>query len=357
MDAPSALILALASNLLAGAGAEQRLEFEQAAGMFEQVVGASNTAPQMAEAARLLRARALRRAGDTNGALAELGWLLRHGNDAGLRREAAAARRQWLGGGAASSSSPPPIGMAWRMLQSAAARNETDRAAALVGGRLREFLDLLSGLAPPAADGPPPGAGLMRALSEWKGAKTVDSTADDHEGRLTLEHNGLRVTLHARRTPDGWIFDDIVSLERLEAGADAPEGAVAPGGVAVAAAVAGPDRAILIDRPMNIPPDVMVRLNLQQQAALAAMAAAPGAPPAPAAPAATHVVVEATPEQRREIEQLIGRLGAADPLERARARDRLREIGAAARSVLVEHRNAADVEVAATVRELLDEIR
>ena len=160
-------------------------------------------------------------------------------------------------------------------------------------------------------------------------------------GTLTLERNGLRMTLAARRAGDQWVFDDLKSLDRLE-----PEEPVEAAGAAAApdARVAfnivggqgafGGGVAVINGRVIQLG-NAQVRMETQ-------------------VPAVTNDA-PVTVEQRGEIEKLVRDLGAADAEVRARARAKLRELGPAAHGVLKEHRNDTDVEVATTVRELLGE--
>lgn len=344
MDAISGTILALASNLVNGAAAADQLDFELAAREFGRVVAASNAAPQMAEAARLFRAQVLSRAGDTNGATDDLSWVLAHANDDALRREASKLQERL--GGNAGGAGVNTLLRAWRSLVGETARGGWSRARERVTGRLRQLTDALDGMMPAATNAPVrPGAGLAWVTDEWRNARAVEALGDEDTGTLTLERNDLQVTLRAHRTPSGWVFDDLLSMRRL----DAADAAVAPADAVAAAAVAqGLASAQAFAHVMALGGALNVmgpRVEIRSDIAAAA-------PTNAARPEAA-----ATPEQRREIEDLIRRLGADDPVERARARQRLKQIGPAALGILTEHRNSADIEVATTVRELLEEIR
>ncbi len=347
-----AALLAMTTNLQASVAAADRLDFERAAAEAGRVIAATNAPPQVAEAARILRARALERGGNRDEAARDLQWVRFNGVSEGLRQEAATELRRLDGPQTAATRSVRTPRRTWAHLTSSLARSDDAGALQCVQGPLRRLVEALKGMAP-AVTGAPSRAvsGLAWAVGEWRGAKAVEMMEGD-TGTLMLEKNGLRMTLAARNTGDSWVLHDLVSLECLDADrtadADGIAAAAAPnaqialniaGGQAMAFGGGG-GIAVVNGRVIHLGAgfggDVQIRLESAEPAAVT------NAPP----------VSEA---QRGEMEALIRNLGAADAVVRAQARARLKGMGSAAHPVLKEHRADADVEIATTVRELLGE--
>jgi hypothetical protein len=350
-----AALLSMTTNLQASVAAMDRLDFERAEAEATRVIDAAAAPPHVAEAARILRARAVARGGRGKDAVQDLEWVRAHAVSEGLRVEASAELRRLDGPAGSSTRAPRTPRRDWAGLGSAVARGDDAVALKRVQGPLLRLAEACNGLAPAVSGAPPRAAsGLAWVVNEWRGAK-VTETVDGDSGTLALERNGLRMTLAARNTGEGWVFHDLVSLESLEAaGSAAP-----PALEAAPAAAAGPNAQIAVNiagghamafgagggvavvngRVIHLGAgfggDVQIRLE-----------------PEPAAVTNVPPISEA---QRDEVEALVRNLGAADAVVRAQARARLKGLGPAAHPVLKEHRADADVEIATTVRELLGE--
>lgn len=347
-------LLALATNLQGSVEAGGRLDFERAAALAGHVVEATNAPPQLVEAARILRARANLRAGRKKEAATDLEWVRVYGVSDGLRAEAAGELKRIDVAPVRSPRAARTPRREWFGIGLLLARGDDEAALQRVQGPLRRIVDACRGLVPAAAgEVPRAGAGLAWIVNEWRNAKMTETLEGD-AGTLTLERNGLRMTLAARSAGDLWMFHDLVSLERLE---EAPAAAAPDAAAAVAAA--GPNAQIaiqiaggnamafggggiavingqVIHLGGDVAGDVRIRVDSAQAAALT------NVPPP-------------TEAQRGEIEALIKDLGSAQAATRAAARTRLRQMGPSAHGVLKEHRADADVEIATTVRELLGE--
>ena len=225
-----AALLAMTTNLQASVAAADRLDFERAAAAAARVLEATNAPPHVAEAARILRARALARGGNRDEAVRDLQWVRFNGVSEGLRQEAAAELRRLDGPQAAATRSVRTPRRTWSLLTSSLARGDDAGALQCVQGPLRRLVEALNGMVPAVTGAPPRAAsGLAWAAGEWRGAKATESVEGD-TGTLTLERNGLRMTLAARNAGEAWVFHDLVSLESLdaEAGADIVAAAAAP---------------------------------------------------------------------------------------------------------------------------------
>ncbi|MBM4155157.1 MAG: hypothetical protein FJ221_09035 [Lentisphaerae bacterium] len=348
-----AALMAMTTNLQASAAAAEKLDFERAAAEAARVIEVTNAPPHVVEAARILRARALLRGGDRESAVRDLQWVRANAVSEGLRQEAAAELRRLEGPPAASTRSVRTPRRTWSILTSSLARGDHAGALQCVQGPLRRLAEALGGMAP-AVTGAPSRAvsGLAWAAGEWRGAKMVE-TVDGDTGTLTLERNGLRMTLSARNAGDAWVFHDLVSLECLDAepaAAPVPGAAEAAPNAQVAFNFVGGDAmafragggiVAVNGRVIHLGAGFDGNMQVRVDSATAA-AATTNAPP-----------VDET--RRAEIEALIRDLGAPAADTRARARAKLKELGPAAHGILKEHRADADVEIATTVRELLGE--
>ncbi|MCC6741083.1 MAG: hypothetical protein IT452_18730 [Planctomycetia bacterium] len=350
-------LLALATNLQGSVEAGGRLDFERAAALAGHVVEATNAPPQLVEAARILRARANLRAGRKTEAATDLEWVRVYGVSDGLRAEAAGELKRIDVAPVRSPRAARTPRREWSAIGILLARGDDEAALQRVQGPLRRIVDACRGLVPAVAgEVPRAGAGLAWIVNEWRNAKATETLEGD-VGTLTLERNGLRMTLAARSAGDLWMFHDLVSIERLE---DVPAPAAPDAAAAVAAA--GPNAQIAIQiaggnamafggggiavingQVIHLGGDVVGDVRIRVDSAQAAQAAALTNAPPP------------TEAQRGEIEALIKDLGSAQAATRAAARTRLRQMGPQAHGVLKEHRADADVEIATTVRELLGE--
>ncbi len=346
-----AALLAMTTNLQASVAAMEKLDFERATAAATQLIDATNAPPHIAEAARIIRARANLRGGRAPEAMKDLDWVRANGISEGLRAEASGELGKAGGLSRSSTRSVRTPRREWSMLLSLVARGDGEAALQRVQGPLRRMVDALDGLTPAAAGSPPrPGAGLLWAVNEWRNAKAAETLEGD-TGKLVLERNGLRMTLAARSAGDAWVFHDLVSMERLEAGEPAEAAAmaaVAAPNAQIAVHLAGGNAMAFGGGGVAVINGRVIQLgggfinNVQIQADTTAKAVVTNVPP----------VNEA---QRGEIEALIRNLGAAEAATRAKARAALKELGPSAHAVLKEHRADADVEIATTVRELMGE--
>ncbi|MCX7818804.1 MAG: hypothetical protein N2652_06325 [Kiritimatiellae bacterium] len=336
-------LLGVASNLLHGVALLQQLDFETAMERFTRVVAASNTAPQMAQIARLLCAEAAQRAERPDRARAELEWLISYAEDPAIREAAAARRGALAGANAADRTGGGSLLASWRRLTHEVARGQWSSARRRIAGPLGQFADRIGWLASTNEVEPQAASGVAWLVRPWTDAKVIEVTSTVARGEIQLRSNAGEVRLAARPTAEGWVFEEVVWYRPPTGGegaAPAPlEAANVPAGGVV---VVAPDGARLMLGAAG-------GLGAQSRVTVAETTlAATGAPPPQIEPPA---------EERRRLEQLVTELGHADPIVRARARAALRAAGAAARSTLQAHRDHRDVEVATTVRELLDELR
>lgn len=345
MEPITLVLLGVASNLLYGTSMMERLDFEAAGEVFGRVVAASNQAPQMAELARWLRAEAARKADRADEARTDLEWLAQHANDDTIRVEALRQFRQLAGSRAGEGAgSAGTLVWTFRRLAQEAAQGRWNTARQRVAGFLGELADRCADGATDGEAESQPGAGIAVLLQPWTNARVREVTTTDTRGEL-LVHSALgEVRIGARRTTGGWIFDRLVAYRPSSpppAAAEADPPPVAANVRAENMVVVGPSPARVIiggaDAQIAKPP-----------IAVATTVVATNAPPAK---------LDLSDKDRRQFEQWILDLASDEPVVRARARAGLRGGAAAARGVLQAHRDHPDVEVSATVRELLDELR
>ncbi len=310
-----ALLLALLGHFQEGLQALQAGRFEPAEAALTQVIDAQPTLPALRDEARLYRADARLQAGKKDAALADLGALLtRPDLDARVRAQAAARFKAAAGDpqGLLPKRTPYEVFTAMR---DAAQRKAEPEVMASVGEPLLTVLNtiqtvMLEGRA--AMMGGEPDSMIMEAFREMDNVQLNAQSADPLTGRATLALQvedevllNFEFTLHG----DRWKLSNLASIQPI-------------GDMAMAGAG-----------------EVVVRTPVQ-------------APPAPAVPAVKRDDVP--PELQKEIQQRIDELASPDFRVRAGAVKRLREIGAPARPWLEENRNHPVLDVAETIKELLD---
>lgn len=268
------------------------------------VVEADPGLPELALAARILRARAHAAAKNVPAARADYLWLGSRPVPADLR---ALARKEYIAAGGDASDFAPKLSPVaeWQRLQELIENENAEEIEAALTDEfqnwVRSFRRILGG-----DDGPD----LYTFLSQEE-LVLEDQATDEAAGvaRLVFRREGVRYVVHWAQEGPRWLISGI------EMRTGNPEGEV---GSAEADPFGPAGRRTEGDK--REPP-------------AAPMAAEPAA----------------------EIEECIRRLGDADAAVRARARARLQTIGAVARPMLRARINDPDPEIAVTVRELLED--
>ena len=363
-----AAVLAMSAHFQTGAEALKQLDFEKAETEAAAIIEVAPTNSVLSEAARIMRAKArvaMRRKED---ALQDLRWVGQRSENPGLRAEALTMFEQ-LAEGRASTLLPQrsPRTEFYRIL-SDVRRGGAESAVQRVGGPLREWIDAAGANLPEPAEGQTRAGNALKALApEWLGvnARPADERIDAAAGKaeLTVLRNSVPYVFTMRQSGDSWMLWGIKSMPAPAAAGDtnaaASAGAnVAAAGPAAAQALAQAAMANVQFRAMGGMAQGVAVINgqvihLGGDGGMIQITSSSSASPTNAvADVSTN---EVPAEKRAEISKLIGELGAPDAAARAKARTRLKEMGAVARPFLRERTSDPDVEIATTVRELLGE--
>lgn len=315
-----AALLALSAHLHEGSDALAKKDYARAATELTAVVEAKLAPDPLPAAARLLRAEAHAGAGRRDAAMDDLRFVATHDTPPPLRRQ---AREAWTKAGGDPAKLLPAVTPADTLdaLRAAVAREDHPAASARVGGRLLLMLRAMADM-----EGSGHEAEMMTGMLEQLGNMRIAlQTEDQDAGRITLSvrNDSERGLLTMQQDGDVWLLTDYKMLGPVFGADGDPD----------ESAVAGEARV------PGVPPGVA--------------ASSAGVPGATTAGPATAMAPAIPPALRDEADRWIAMLREGDAAARADARRRLKAMGAAIRPLLESRRNDPDPEIAASVREVL----
>lgn len=360
-----AAMLAISAHFQTGADALKQLDFEKAEAEASSIIEGAPTNSPVADAARLLRAKARAGMDRKDAALEDLRWVGQRSAEPGLRAEARTTFETLAAGRSSLTPSRPPRSEIARLMMEVR-RGNTEEALKRIGGPLREWIAAVGAGLPAPAEGETREGNALKALAaEWitQNAMARDEKIDVGAGtaEVTVIRPDGPAVLTMRQQGDLWVAWSFKSLPAPAAGTNAPGpgGAVVAGG-GVAALPIQPGVANIqfqafgnggLAQGVAVINGQVIRLGGMNMGAIN-LTSSSRAETNAAADVSTN---EIPAEKRAEIGKLIDQLGASDAVARARARERLKELGALARPLLREREKDADIEISTTVRELLGE--